>query len=108
MSIQHVPEATIVEEGRSTGHAGGVRRWLVPAGLLAVAATSLTLIARDRDGADSATVRTSDFTRSQVLVQRAIDDALAENRPLQFTRSQVLVQRAIDDALASRNAAPNP
>ncbi|HZI46081.1 MAG TPA: hypothetical protein VFD53_12720, partial [Ilumatobacter sp.] len=77
-------------------------RWAVPAGLVAVAATAVIGVTQYRSDGDPANRR--EFTRSQVLVQNAIDEALAANRGSELTRAQDTVQAAIDEALAANRS----
>jgi hypothetical protein len=97
MTTQHSPETTDVGEDRNAVRRRTVRRWLIPVGVVAVAAAGVIAIAQHRDEIPTRTI--SGDTRSQVLVQEAIDAALAEHRLSAVTRSQVLVQEAIDAAL---------
>ena len=99
MTIQHAPETPAVGHHIEQTHRPRVFRWAVPAGLVAVAATAVIGVTQYRSDSDDGD--RGDFTRSQVLVQDAIDAALAANRASDVTRSQVLVQDAIDEALAA-------
>jgi hypothetical protein len=90
MTIQQYPQTSTVG-----------RRWAIPAGFVAVAVASVTFIGVSQLRGGDGHISNSDFTRSQVLVQDAIDHALATHGQLDVTRSQVLVQDAIDDALAA-------
>ena len=90
MTIQQFPETSTV------GH-----RWAVPAGAVAVAVAAVAVIGVSHFSGHDAHAVNTPFTRSQVLVQDAIDDAIAANAKPDATRSQVLVQHAIDEALAA-------
>ena len=98
MTIHHDPQTSAL----------GTHRWVIPAGLAAVAATLVIGVTQYRPGTDSdVTSRpvsvsdAGDLTQSRVLVQDAIDEALAANRGGEFTRAQDTVQQAIDEALAN-------
>ena len=99
MTIQHVPETPAVEHRIDETHRPRHYRWAVPAGLVAVAATAVIGVTQYRGHSDQG--EGGDLTRSQVLVQDAIDAALAANRGSEFTRAQDTVQEAIDAALAA-------
>src|SRR5688572_28837951 len=99
MTIQHAPETSPVGHRIEETHRPRNYRWAVPAGLVAVAATAVIGVTQHRG--DSEHDDRADLTRSQVLVQDAIDSALAANRVSDFTRAQDLVQDAIDSALAA-------
>jgi hypothetical protein len=102
MTIQQIPETSTVEHTDITRNPRNYR-WAVPAGLVAVAATAVIGVTQLRGQSDHDDP--VDLSRSQVLVQQAIDQALAANRGADFTRSQVLVQDAIDEALTANRGA---
>ena len=98
MTVHHTPQTSAFAN----------HRWVVRAGLAAVAATLAIGLSQYRAGTDSDVASrpmsvsdAPDLTRSGVLVQDAIDEALAANRVSDFTRAQDLVQGAIDSALAA-------
>jgi hypothetical protein len=103
MTIHQDPTTTVAHDlddsPRSRRHG-----WLIPAGVVAVAAVAALGVARYRDDGDQHGVTGSNYTGAQVLVEDAIDEALAANRSGDFTTSQVLVQDAIDEALAAHRS----
>jgi hypothetical protein len=102
MTIQHVRETSALGNRIDETHRPRIYRWAVPAGLVAVAATAVIGVTQYRS--DSGDGNPGDLTRSQVLVQDAIDEALAANQAGEFTRAQNTVQDAIDEALAAGRA----
>jgi hypothetical protein len=102
MTIQHAPETSPVGHRIEETQRPRAYRWAVPAGLVAVAATAVIGVTQYRSDSDDGD--RGDFTRSQVLVQDAIDAALTANRSADLTRAQDTVQDAIDEALAANRA----
>ena len=99
MTVQHIPQPSTVARAVDKTRRTRIVRWAVAAGLAVVAATAVIGVTQYRDQGSTQT----EVTRSQVLVQGAIDEALAANRTGEVTRSQVLVQGAIDAALAANH-----
>ena len=112
MTLQFTHQPTTI--GRPAGVPRHLRRWLVPAGLAVTLAAAFVVVDTVRDGSEDAITRspaaadviTSDYTRSQRLIDDAIDQAItaATVSTTDYTRSQRLIDDAIDQAITDTAA----
>ena len=103
LQFTHHPTTTV----RPAGAPRRFERWLVPAGLAVTAVLTVVAVDVIRDSEADTVPRpavataeiTTDYTRSQRLIDQAIDEARIST---DYTRSQRLIDQAIEDALAAR------
>ena len=106
LQFTHHPTTT----ARSARAPRRFERWLLPAGIAVTAVLTFAAVDAVRDdgavtaprqAAAPAEATATDFTRSQRLVEQAIDDARSAATATDYTRSQRLIDQAIDEARIS-------
>jgi len=112
VTIQHHPRTPLVDQPVVPTRRSRNSRWAVPVGVVALATATVIGVTQVGDDTEPPVVANaasasdrSDYTRSQTLVQRSIDEALAANdQTANYTLAQTTIQRYIDEALADNGS----